>query len=94
MTLQHEHDDLRLVAETAATEALRRLCANPDAIVPEYLTTKQLAQYLGVTATTLEMWRGAGKGPSHTRIGRWVRYRRADVDGWMAANRIMTREAL
>lgn len=94
MPHQLDSEDLRAVANAAAAEALRRLCANPDAIVPEYLTTKQLALYLGVTAPTLEMWRSASKGPPHTRIGRWVRYRRADVDGWMAENRIVTREAL
>ncbi len=48
------------------------------------LSTAQLAGELGVTAGTLRNWRTAGRGPRGARIGGRVRYRRADVDTWIA----------
>jgi excisionase family DNA binding protein len=48
------------------------------------LSTAQLAAELGVTAGTLRNWRSAGRGPRGARIGGRVRYRRADVDAWVA----------
>lgn len=53
----------------------------------EMLTTPEAARYLRLTERTLAAWRARGEGPSFTRLhlsGRGVRYRRADLDRWIA----------
>lgn len=68
-----------LTAELA--EALRAapapLPASADA--PEYLTTREAAALLGVSVRKLEALRAAGAGPRVVRLGRVVRYSRADL---------------
>lgn len=49
------------------------------------MTTEQVSEYLQVPVTTLHQWRYLGKGPRAARIGRGLRYRRADVEAWVAA---------
>lgn len=39
-----------------------------------------LAERLGVSRSTLQGWRYAGRGPRYLKIGRLIRYRNADVD--------------
>lgn len=41
-----------------------------------------LADYLGVPLATVYQWNSRGTGPKRIRIGKHVRYRRADVDAW------------
>ena len=50
----------------------------------ELLTTREAAGYLRLAVTTLEHWRLEGRGPVFQKMGRQVRYRRADVDRWLA----------
>ena len=50
----------------------------------ELLTTREVAGYLRLAVTTLEHWRLDGRGPAFCKIGRQVRYCRADVDRWLA----------
>lgn len=48
------------------------------------LTTKEAADFLGVTPRFLENRRCIGGGPQYVRISRRVvRYRRADLDRWI-----------
>lgn len=47
------------------------------------LTIQELAEYLGVPVTTLYQWRYRREGPPGFRVGRHVRYRRADVEDWI-----------
>ncbi|MGY1823757.1 helix-turn-helix transcriptional regulator [Geodermatophilus sp. SYSU D00079] len=49
-----------------------------------FLSTTQLATELGLTPGTLRNWRVNGRGPKGARIGGHVRYRRADIDAWIA----------
>lgn len=47
------------------------------------------SKYLGgVPEGTLRQWRYLGKGPAYVKIGRHVRYRRADLDMFIAAQRV------
>jgi len=51
----------------------------------ELLTTREAAGYLRLAITTLEHWRLEGRGPAWFRLSkRQIRYRRADVDQWLA----------
>lgn len=50
------------------------------------LTEGEAALVLGVSPATLATWRCRGQGPRFARHGRFVRYRRADLDKWLTAN--------
>jgi excisionase family DNA binding protein len=52
----------------------------------ELLRCPQVAAWLGVTERTLRAWRHSGKGPQFVKIGGSPRYRRRDVEGWLAAS--------
>jgi excisionase family DNA binding protein len=54
----------------------------------EYLTTVEAAQYLKLSRQFLEVarHRGDGSGPRFIKLARAVRYRRAELDRWMAAH--------
>lgn len=41
--------------------------------------------YLGVPVGTIYQWRTKGYGPIGVRVGRFVRFRPADVYAWIAA---------
>ena len=52
---------------------------------------KKAASYLGVALETLRSWRQRWSpvtGPPFIRVGGRVRYLKADLDGWIAANRV------
>jgi excisionase family DNA binding protein len=49
-----------------------------------YLTPPEAANYLRSSVSTLAKLRVYGGGPEFTRIGRAIRYRRADLDTYMA----------
>lgn len=48
------------------------------------ITTAAAADYTGLAISTLEKLRVTGGGPSYVKMGRSVRYRVADLDGWIA----------
>jgi len=47
------------------------------------LTLEEVAGYLQVPVKTLYDWRHRGLGPQGLRVGRYVRYRQADLDAWL-----------
>lgn len=49
------------------------------------MTTDELAAYRGMSRQAVDTERWRGQGPPFVRDGRRVRYRRADVDAWIAA---------
>ncbi|MGH8907274.1 MAG: helix-turn-helix transcriptional regulator [Egibacteraceae bacterium] len=49
----------------------------------ELLTVQQVAAWLKVPVATIYQWRYRGEGPRGIRVGRYVRYRRADVDAFL-----------
>lgn len=53
----------------------------------ECLGTVDVAALLGISPRTLEAWRLRKVGPKYSRLGpRLVRYRRSDLDAWVAEN--------
>lgn len=50
------------------------------------MSTEDLARYLGIPINTLYQWRHKGEGPRAIRVGRHLRFRRADVDAWLEEN--------
>lgn len=61
------------------------------------LTTVQAAQYLALSSKTLERFRLDGTGPTFLKLGPGkrarVRYAKADLDAWLAANRFTSTAA-
>jgi excisionase family DNA binding protein len=49
----------------------------------QLLSPQDLAEYLGVPLGTLYHWRTQGNGPPGLRVGRFLRYRRSDVEAWI-----------
>jgi predicted DNA-binding transcriptional regulator AlpA len=63
----------------------------------EYLTSAETAALLGYKNNTLEIKRCQGKGPPFIKLGDTpqapVRYRRSDVEEWIAARRFASTSA-
>jgi predicted DNA-binding transcriptional regulator AlpA len=54
----------------------------------DLLDTSQLAEWLGLSVATLEIWRTKNLGPPWIKLSeRRTRYRRADVLGWLEIRR-------
>jgi excisionase family DNA binding protein len=50
----------------------------------ELLTEQQAAEFLGVSAGTLSVWRCTKRYPlPYVKCGRLVRYRRSDLEAWV-----------
>ncbi|HEY9412635.1 MAG TPA: helix-turn-helix domain-containing protein [Jiangellaceae bacterium] len=54
------------------------------ATIPEPLwAVEDVAAYLGIPTKTIYEWRCKDYGPKGFRVGRYVRYRREDVEAWL-----------
>ena len=54
----------------------------------DLLDEKGLCAELGISPVTATKWRRRPDGPPFVKIGRLVRYRRADLDAWLDARTI------
>jgi hypothetical protein len=59
----------------------------------EWLEPPELAKEIHVPAATLNQWRYRGVGPAYAKVGRHIRYRRRDVDRWLAGQTVHPRAA-
>jgi len=46
-------------------------------------TVDELAEFAGVSVTTLYHWRWQGKGPKAIKVGRFLRYPEGDIEKWL-----------
>lgn len=53
-----------------------------------YLDERQLCAELGISQVTTTKWRARAEGPPFIKVGRLVRYRRDEVDAWLASRTI------
>ena len=60
--------------------------AMPEQSAVELIDEPVLAARLGVSRSTLQSWRYAGRGPRFIKLGRMIRYRTADIDAYLRAN--------
>lgn len=51
-------------------------------------TQKNVAEYLDIPHNTVARWRVNNVGPRFIRIGKYVRYRKADVDRWIESQTV------
>jgi excisionase family DNA binding protein len=49
------------------------------------ISAAKAAEFLGISDNALAKMRHAGEGPPFLKIGRRVRYRRSDLEVWLAA---------
>jgi excisionase family DNA binding protein len=49
----------------------------------DLLNTCEAAKYVSLASVTLERMRITGEGPAFVKLGRSVRYRRADLQNWI-----------
>lgn len=51
----------------------------------EFLRTEEASEYLGgIPSGSLRAWRHQRKGPKSFKLGGVVRYRKSDLDAWIA----------
>ena len=79
-TNENSSPHLRLVPTEPASPTLEVSDIGTDLI-----DEVDLAVRLGVSRSTLQSWRYAGRGPRFIKLGRLVRYRNADVDAYLRA---------
>jgi predicted DNA-binding transcriptional regulator AlpA len=64
--------------------------------IERLLTDKEVAPILGVSVALLKRWRWCGGGPRYIKVGgpagRAVRYRKSDIEAWLASNIVSDRE--
>lgn len=58
------------------------------ALLPE----KDAARLLSVSQRTLQAWRVSGEGPPYIKMGRAIRYSRADLIAWIESKRCLIRQ--
>ena len=54
----------------------------------QLLTAAELSALIKVKEETLERWRMRGQGPPYIKLGKLVRYARADIAEWVQAGRV------
>lgn len=49
------------------------------------MSISEVAEVLGVPSATVYQWRHRGVGPRGVKVGRYLRFRREDLDLWIEA---------
>jgi predicted DNA-binding transcriptional regulator AlpA len=60
----------------------------PPPIASELLTEDEFCAMVRMTRTTAARQRRAGQGPKVIRIGQQLRYRRGDIETWLASREV------
>jgi excisionase family DNA binding protein len=62
---------------------------DPNSFDSNLLTTKQAADYLGVTVATLEVWRSTKRYDiAYIKVGHLVKYRKSALDAFLESRTI------
>ncbi|WP_363800067.1 helix-turn-helix domain-containing protein [Lysobacter firmicutimachus] len=68
--------------------------AEPDAVEPlDRMKVEQAAKYLGLAEQTLSNMRIQGRGPRYLKLGSRVFYTRADLDQYLRASIVETKDS-
>jgi predicted DNA-binding transcriptional regulator AlpA len=65
---------------------------SPTQAPAQTLTEREASPYIGLSRAWLRQSRMHGRGPAYIRIGRSVRYLVRDLDAFLEAHRVVTRE--
>ena len=77
-----------LPESASATGRIRNNSGGPPSIVDEYLSPKEAARFFKCSKSFLDKRRFSGGGPTFTRLGRTILYRKiADLEAWARQRR-------
>jgi predicted DNA-binding transcriptional regulator AlpA len=82
LLLRCQTDKLPSIGNQTGANSCVPTCRS-DVVVEKLLSTKELAELLGVKLNTLHVWRKGGVGPRSVNVGYRVKYRPSDVDAWL-----------
>lgn len=85
-------DELRSLIKGAVQDVLYGV-ENRTGKTRDVLNEKEAAEYLGKKPGTLRQWRFDCKGPTYHKKGRQILYKKADLDKWLSAGRVLTGES-
>jgi excisionase family DNA binding protein len=68
---------------STALVAVRTVMPAAVASMPEWFSPETLAAFFGVPVASVYAWRHKRTGPQGIKVGRHVRYRRAEVERWL-----------
>lgn len=51
------------------------------------LNTREVADLLGISPNTLDIWRTKNRGPKFIKVGRYVRYQQTDLENFIKDNK-------
>ena len=51
------------------------------------LDTREVADLLGISPNTLDIWRTKNQGPTFIKVGRYVRYQSKDIENFIKDNK-------
>jgi predicted DNA-binding transcriptional regulator AlpA len=54
-------------------------------MIHDVTDTRGAASYVKLSAVTMERLRLTGEGPAFCKLGKAVRYRKSDLDAWLAS---------
>jgi excisionase family DNA binding protein len=57
--------------------------AKTETSTDKLIGVKELSDYIGIPERTLREWNYKGIGPKSYRVGRWLKYRKSEVDEWL-----------
>jgi predicted DNA-binding transcriptional regulator AlpA len=77
---QRKADDARVRPPNAADDS-------------PFIDEKRLCADLGISSVTATKWRAKAEGPPFVKVGRLVRYRRADVEAWLVSRTVGQKSA-
>jgi len=85
-------DIFRPLVREAVASALNGRSVAPAEGRQEYLSAKEVEAIYGLNSKTLSCWRSQGKGPTYSKKGNKILYRRQDVEDYLKNCRVRTIE--
>lgn len=74
------------LVEDAVRRAIGTSRPSREVPVRAVMTEKEAAEYMRFSPNTLRQWRVEGIGPRYVKSHGAIRYRRTDIDEWLARN--------
>jgi hypothetical protein len=82
-------DSFEALAHRLARAAIEELAPDLERrglpLHPEWLSPEQASVYTGFAVKSLEQMRRHGEGSRYSKVGPRIRYRRTDLDAWLAS---------
>lgn len=79
---------IRAGARETITELVPELQRLGLPIQPEWLSPEAAAVYTNFPVKSLEQMRRHGEGATYSKVGGRIRYRRSDLDAWLASHAV------